>query len=359
MSSPTLSPPEIAALAGDEAAPDLPRLEREAGALEQAGRWEEAEAAYARLFDAALAARDVELVPDAIRGIARSLQCQGRHEEAEEAGLLSWRLAECQGNLRAAARAMNLLATIHHSAERLETAAPLYRAALECAQACRDEELIGLVCANLGVLANIRGDLRGARSLYLESIASAVRSGDRAAAVRAYNNLGIVSADLREWMESELYFARGVEIAQDLGHRPLLAHLFLSRAEPLVHLGEREEALGALARAERLAQEVDDAEILSSVARYRGWIARTDGDLDEAERLLEEALSIAAEHALVLPRAEALREMAKLRRAEGRTRDAVLAVLEARDAFLSLAAARDARKLEEVLVQWVEEGARQ
>src|SRR3712207_8227714 len=48
-------------------------------------------------------------------------------------------------------------------------------------------ETVGLACQNLGVIANIMGDLREARIRYLESIGSAVRSGRKLNEAASYN----------------------------------------------------------------------------------------------------------------------------------------------------------------------------
>src|SRR3712207_9401585 len=80
-------------------------------------------------------------------------------------------------------------------------------------------ETVGLACQNLGVIANIMGDLREARIRYLESIGSAVRSGRKLNEAASYNNLGMVCTDLGEFLEAGLYFDRGLEIAERIGDR--------------------------------------------------------------------------------------------------------------------------------------------
>jgi hypothetical protein len=53
-----------------------------------------------------------------------------------------------------------------------------YEEALQLAYEAGDGVLIGMICQNMGVLANITGDLSEARRCYLECVATTLRTGD-------------------------------------------------------------------------------------------------------------------------------------------------------------------------------------
>ncbi|HEX8359918.1 MAG TPA: tetratricopeptide repeat protein [Longimicrobium sp.] len=324
----------------------------QAAALERTWMWDEAASVYADAFRAAVAARDLPFLVKVLRGESNLRRSQERHDEAEELACLRLEIARRNGLADEEARAMNLLAVLRQCQGDLEGARALYRAALEGARQLRDNELAGVICLNLGAVANTRGEVGEARTLYLESIAASVRSGNRNTAMMAYNNLGMLCADLREWLESDLYFDRGIEIARRLDDRPMLGKLYANNAEPLIHLGELARAATVLRRAEEIATPLGDSATVALSARFRAVLARLAGDFDEADRHLSRAATLAQAEGLALERTEILGGLARLRWEQGRRDEARAALHEARERFAALGAAREIRRLDEVLAAW-------
>ena len=308
---------------------------------EQLGRWEMAARLYSQSFRTAVLAGDVENAADALRGQARVLIQEERFEEAEELVELSREIAERSGLLRSAARAINVLGIIRYRRRDWAGAREYYRRALELALDVGDDDLAGLAAQNTGVIAYVQGDLREARALYLESMGSFVRSGNTGNALLAYNNLGIASADLREWLDAEIYYTRGIELAERQSQSAVLAKLYGNRAEPLIHIGEMEQARETLAKAERAAGAVGDRLALADVERWRSRIAALHGDLDAADRHVAQALELAGDPSL--ERAGALRALALLRHAQGRLHEARDAYTQAEALYASLGAEAHAR----------------
>lgn len=324
-------------------------LRARAEAAERDGDWPAADAAYAALFDAAVRERRLPQAADALRGQARVRQQEERYDEADEFACLSLEIAERNGLRQAAARAVNTCAAIRYLQREYGEARRLFEAALERALDVGDDVLIGWTCLNLGVLANIRGDLREARTRYLEGVASFVRSGNKQNAAQVYNNLGMVCADLQEWMEAEVCFDRGIEIADRLADVPLLAALYANRAEPLLRLRNLAKARESLDRAEQLAAHVDARGTLAEVARFRGMAARAEGGLAEAEAEFERALAIARGAGMELEEAEALREVGDLRRLLGDEEGALQALQRARELFARCDAQADAERVDQMI----------
>lgn len=320
--------------------------------LERAGQWGDAVRLYRQLCEGAIRQGRITDLLRGLNATARMLQMQKCWDEAEEAALLSWTIAE-QNNLeQQSVRAMNILALIRCSQEDITDAAHLWQAALGEARNIGDQLMVGMICQNLGVVANIRGDVREARLLYLECIAASIGVNDDAAAMTAYNNLGMVCADLEEWMEAEIYFTRGIEIAEQLGDTAMLVKLHTNRAEPLIHVGEFAGAEEVLERADRLALEIGDPKARSDVERFRGKIAHRQGEYARAERHLERALEIARDADLDLEIGEVLEEQARLRWSQGRAGAARVLVREARRAYQAVGAARDLARLAKLLQEW-------
>ncbi|CAN5799577.1 hypothetical protein BH23GEM6_BH23GEM6_02620 [soil metagenome] len=191
-----------------------------------------------------------------------------------------------------------------------------------------------------------------ARALYLEAICSWVRSACPSVAATIYNNLGMVCADLEEWMEAEMHFLRGIEIAERSGQPLQLAHLVTGGAEPLIRMGEFETARASLVRAEALATELQDSKILADVFRFKAMIARLEGEYDEAESHLTRALEITEAARTEQELGEALEEMARLRWATQRRGKARMVLREARRVYRSVGAEQDVARLDSTLTSW-------
>ncbi|CAN5691933.1 hypothetical protein BH23GEM8_BH23GEM8_15840 [soil metagenome] len=328
-------------------------LAARAASLEQTGERPEADRAYSALFRSAVQSGCVGDLVDALRGHARIRNSMCEYEEADELARLSWTVASLNGMTAAAARAANICGIIRHAQGDLEAAREIYEQVIELAREAGDDETLGIGCQNLGVVANARGDLWEARALYLEAVCSWVRSPRPHVAANIYNNLGMVCADLEEWMESEVHFLRGIEIAERPGQPQQLAQLSTGRAEPLIRMGEFAAARDSLNRAEALALELDDSRILVDVCRFRGMIARLGGEYDQAEEYLERALAIAESAKTEQEYAEAMEEMARLRWAMDRRGAARVVLREARRIYQSLGAEQDVARLDNTTRDWM------
>jgi tetratricopeptide (TPR) repeat protein len=323
-------------------------LER-AASLERQADWEGADRLYASGFARAVRERRPDAMAGALRRQAEVRRVHRSCEEGEELAWLSLEIAERNGLPLEAARALNQVACTRYAGADFEGARFHFEAALDRGRSVRDGYLVGVACQNLGVLANIRGELMEARSLYLESIAASVRSGDRTTAMLVYHNLGMVCGDLGDWLEAELYFDRGIDLAEREANLPLLARLHVNRAEPLIQLSEFARARESLERASELAERVREPEVAAAVQRFHGVIARLEGNLPLAEAHLERARALAAEGGGDLEFAEATGSLASVRALQGRGEEARALLEEGAAIFRRLGALREVGRLEERL----------
>lgn len=326
-------------------ADDARALAERAGEAEGLGHWDQAARLYSLAFRASVLDRDIASAADALRGQARVRNHQRRFDEAEELAQLSLVIAEQNGLRQAAARALNVLGLILQSRGSWEQASTYFPQALEMALDLGDDDLAGLACLNAGVIASSMGNLREARTLYLESIGSFVRSGNSLHALIAYNNLGLTSVELREWLDAEVYFGRGMEIGERLSHSPFLARLYCNRAEPLIQVGELGRARASLIQAEATATSVGDRAVLAEVYRYLGWVSAAEGDVEAADKHLERALQTANDSSLALERGKALQQLARLREQVGRLPEARELYLQAQEIFLAIGAEQYVRTM--------------
>ena len=331
---------------------ELARIAADAARAEHAADTDGAFTAYQRLFWAALGEKEMGAAADALRGQSRVCQHRKRFEEAEEFAQLSLEISRCAGQAKTFARALNTLAVVRFLQRDWAGAADFYAEALNYATDCGDDALVGWTCQNLGVIANLRGDFRQARALYLESVAASVRSADPTTAIAAYNSLGMICSDLREWTEALLYFDRGLELTKQLGDPILEAKMLANRAEPLVLLGEIPEALRTLARAESLALRHDDRQTLADVNRFRAMISRETNRYEEAEEYIARAAELAATEDLALEKTETMEEMARLRWRQGRIGAARATAREAIREYERLGAEQNAAVVRRLLDEW-------
>jgi tetratricopeptide (TPR) repeat protein len=326
--------------------PDAAALTAQALREERLGHWDESAALFAQSFRAAMLAGEPAAAADALRGQARIRLQQRRYDEAGELADLSREIAGRHGETRAVARGTNVLALVRYACGDLDGAREMHEAALNLAVDVGDDELIGMACLNLGVVASVQGDLRGARVRFLESIGSSVRSGDKRSELMAYNNLGGLSGILQEWMEAQVYLDRGIEIAQRIGDQAPLARLSINRAEALIQLGETQRARDSLEECARLAAHLADREVAADLVRLGGMLARAEGAVDEARRLLREAIDLSLAGGLDFKRAESLREMGLLLAQTGEDAEADRCLAAARRLFAGMGATHQAAQVD-------------
>ena len=153
-------------------------------------------------------------------------------------------------------------------------------------------------------------------------------------------------------MEAEVYFDRGIEMAEQLADLPALIRMLANRAEPLIHVGELARAEASLTKAARLVARIDDSGARVDIARFRAVIAQHEDDFQAADRHLTAALTQAVGEGLKLERAESLEEIARLRHRQNRIGDALSAAEAAGELFASLSARRDLARVEALLEEW-------
>jgi putative nucleotidyltransferase with HDIG domain len=306
---------------------------------ERSGSIVEALEGYERTVEAADRAGDMEALAEALRrqGVARHVR--GEIERARELCERSYAVAMAIGLNVAAGEALNALAGFDIERGEHQAARQGFERALTLGGV--DAGLRARAHQNLGILANIHGDLGEAIACYQLSLGAFQSAGDERGCALAYNNLGMASADGLAWDAAQRYFDAALDIADRLGDVPLRGLCLLNSTE--VHL-----AAGAHARARATAEEalaifegLGDAASCASAQRFLGMIDRESGD-ERAESRLRTAVGLARRAAVPLEEAESLRELARLHQARRSGREALECLGAARRLFGSLDARRDA-----------------
>jgi putative nucleotidyltransferase with HDIG domain len=325
--------------------PPTSALFEQGAAQERAGLWSDATRTYERVFRERLDAGDAAGLVEAVIKQGHCQRQGGDTELAADLFDLALTLADLHDSPHIAGRALNGFGLLAQAAGNLAEAERFYRMAREAGMRAREEMLLGQTEQNLGIIANIRGNLQEALAHYLAGLEHLERApSDSGVAlsgqVAALNNLGMLHIDLGELHAADHYFQRALELCRQIGDvvREGLVHinrveLFLVRGQPDL---ARESCDYGFEIFSRLNDEYNQAEAL----KFYGIIYRETGKLHLAGNHLRQAISVAARNNPLLE-AEAQRELSLVLRAQARNREALEALNRAHTLFTSLQARND------------------
>jgi putative nucleotidyltransferase with HDIG domain len=243
------------------------------------------------------------------------------------------------GELLAAAEAANATALVHLEAGEPEEAQRIL--ALALALGAEHGELRGRIEQNLGVLANIQGDVDGAIAHYGRSLEAFTLAGDQRGCAIAYHNLGMANADHERWDDAERYYRESLTIADTQGDAYLRGLNLLNRTEVLLARQRYQPARESVEEALRVFDQLGARDKKAGAYTYLGMLFRETGNSALAEARLRTAMELAREAGSVLNEAEATREMALLHQSLGRNQDALRMLNTAHRLFRRLDARRD------------------
>jgi putative nucleotidyltransferase with HDIG domain len=288
---------------------------------ERSGSLTEAISSYEATIAAAERSGEPATLAEALRRLAIVRHHRDERSRARSLCKRSLEIAEEIGNDMLSAEALNTLGGMDLTSGSLEDARRLFMQALERGGAHR--ELRARVEQNLGIVANIQGELYEALTRYERSLAAYKAAGDDQGCAIAYHNLGKASFDRGQLDAADGYFKESLAIADRLDDAYLKGLCLANHAA--VDLARqryeqaREHAENALALFDRLGANG------AKVDAYRviGMVYRDTGRLALAESRLLSAIETAARAASVLGEAESSRELALLYQAMGRNQEAL------------------------------------
>ncbi|HEY6209877.1 MAG TPA: HD domain-containing phosphohydrolase [Gemmatimonadales bacterium] len=318
---------------GEARAPDLvgprragerraaPDLLREAGERERAGCLPEAIERYESAIAAAEEDGEQRVLAEALRRLAILRHHRDEAALARRLCRRSHEVARQIGDDILIAEALNTLGGLDLTAGSLEDARNMFLQALELGGSSR--ALRARVEQNLGILANIQGQLDEALTRYGRSLEAYRGCGDEHGCAIAYHNLGMASADRELFNEAEAYFRASRAIADRTGDVYLQGLCLVNHAEVDVARqrfeNARQNAEAALALFDQLGARGPKA----GAYRVLGMVYRETGRPGLAESRLRSAIELAVTSGSVLNEAEASRELALLYQAMGRNQEAL------------------------------------
>lgn len=314
-------------------------LLKDARGRETSGCMSEAIARYESVITAAERSGEEEVLVEALRRVAVVRHQQGDHVRARVDCRRSYGLARALGHDLLAAEALNTLGGLDLTTGFLEDARRAFIRALELGG--EDRALRARVEQNLGILANIQGELDEAAMRYSSSLDAYRACEDWHGCAIAYNNLGMVHADRAQWLEAERYYEKAHALATRGGDRYLQALCLVNRGEVDIARQRYEDARRAAEEALMLFAELGASHAKADAYRILGMVYRETGRPTLSEARLRTAIDLGAESGSVLSQADAQRELAVLCQSTGRNQDALRCLHAAHRLFKRLDARVD------------------
>lgn len=306
---------------------------------ERAGDIADAINRYEAAIAAAERAGEHAILAEALRRLGILRRHRDEPDRARELCHRSYEVARGIGNNVLAAEALNTLGGLDLAAGSLEDAAQMFLRALELGGSSR--RLRARVQQNLGIVANIQGDLTEAMARYERSLAAYRDCGDMPGCAIAYHNLGMVSADRGRLDAADCYFRESRTLAERVGDVYLQALCLVNQGEVDVARQRFEDAREKAERALTLFDQLGARGAKADAYRVIGMVYRETGRHALAEARLSSAIALAAGAGSVLNEAEASRELALLYQAMGRNQDALRLLSAAHRLFRRLDARVD------------------
>ena len=321
--------------------PSVDTLIQQAQLAEREGRRDDARSLYERALYALRRAKDGALASSILRWIGRTYQVDADADAALDCLEAALAVGQLAGDPAAIGHAINVQAIVHWQSGALEKAEELHLEARAHAIDAGETRLAAMTAQNLGVIANIRGDLEKTLRYYRTSLAEFRTLGAPKEVCVALNNMGCLCTDLGRWDDAARAFEEAVQIAEALGDVPARIMLEVNRAELEIGRSNYPAARTACELAVRLATQSHDDHALGELEKHLGTVDRELGQFAVAEEHFERAQAIATERRDMLLSAETAREHAELCRRQGRHRDAMVHLNRGHRIFTQLRAKRD------------------
>ncbi|PYO42346.1 MAG: hypothetical protein DMD29_03730 [Gemmatimonadetes bacterium] len=317
----TLAPPSSGAPPAAAGARRGGELLHEARERERAGCIPEAIECYESAIALAEQGEEQTVLAEALRRLAVLRHHGNESARARELCRRSLTVARSIGSDVLAAEALNTVGGLDLTTGSLDDARKSFLEALDVGG--RSRELRARVEQNLGILANIQGDLDEALTRYERSLEAYRDAGDEHGCAIAYHNLGMASADLGLYPEADKYFLESRALAERSRDVYLQGLCLVNQAEVDVARQRFENARNNAEAALALFDQLGARRPKADAYRVLGMVYRETGRPSLAESRLRSAIELSVANGSVLGEAEASHELALLYQAMGRNQKAL------------------------------------
>lgn len=294
---------------------------------------------YERAIQEAERTNEQRLLAEALRRLAVVRHERHENDVARQLCDRSLAVAESMNSFELASEALNTLGCMLLRIGVLGDAESVFKRALGHPDVSRG--LRARIERNLGIVANIQGDLEEARRRYSQSLDESQAVGDEHGCAHALHNLGIVNTHLNQLAEADTFFTKSFAIAERAGDLRLRGLCLLNHADLETTRQRFEDARQKAEASLAIFDQLGARGQKSAAYRVIGVVYRETGKLALAESRLRSAISLAEDAGAALPEAEATRDLAITYQAMGRNQEALLLLNRSHSLFRRLDARRD------------------
>src|SRR5260370_31346600 len=276
-------------------------------------------------FEAAIATAERTgertVLAEALRRLAVVRHHRNEAAAASELCHRSYTVACEQGSDFLAAEALNTLGGLDLRSGKLDDARAHFLQALE--RGGKAPELLARIEQNLGILANIKGEIGAAVSHYERAVEWYLATNDEHGCANAYVNLGIAHTDLRQYDWADSYLSKSFEIAQHAGDLYLQGLCLVNLAQARFERARYEEARRNAEAALSIFDQLEDRSGKSAAYRTIGAVYRDTARPALPEPRLRQAIELAVSAGSILNEAGGSPELGLVMPARGRQHDAL------------------------------------
>ncbi len=249
--------------------------------------------------------------------------------------------AEASGDRRALVSVLNTRAGTLFNLGELDQAEALFERVRDYGVVFGDRKLQAIAEQNLGSVASIRGDGEMALSRFHSSLMHYEALGERAYVGPLLNNIGRLQLELGAQVDASRTLDRARDVLKEEGDRHHLTIVEVNRARVLLRGGQVDDAVRTSERALQIADGSGDTRWLADIHLTRGQVRLELGLHQEALACLALADELARGREDPKLMADVALAQARGFRMDGKNRETLQRLNEARGLFEQLKARRD------------------
>ncbi|MCG8604056.1 tetratricopeptide repeat protein [bacterium] len=261
---------------------------------EEAGRWEESQAAYKALLEQSQDPSDDQTRLSALNSIGRVYAKLGDWEKALENYTSCISIIEEYKIDSKLNEVYNSIGIIYYEMGDLTKAEQYFQ------QTIQEEDknnkgqanFKGNALINLGIIASIRGDYDQALENYQNALSIFRQGDDRQNQARIYHNIGLTHSNKGDYEESIEAFEKSLDLADGLEDKLLRALIHLNMGKAFANKGELNQATRYVEKALKMFKVMGDIVNVAEVYHVFGIIQAQKGNPSEAELFLNQSISM-------------------------------------------------------------------
>jgi tetratricopeptide (TPR) repeat protein len=262
------------------------------------GKFNEALAIYGEIIILSDASNNSTVAKcEAIKNIGHIYSRQGKWDRADEYYKQVIDLYEQHNNLPQVANIYNNLGYNAAMQGNFSQAEEYHQRAIQIGQECNVMWLIADAHNSLGIIASVQSKWDEAMENFENAIAiydgvDDLQPDDRRCIAQTYHNSAMAYVDCEEWEEAGRFYQEATGIAEELGDLPLMASIYINRAEFFLNLASMAMAKTYCQKAWEIFGTLEDKLGLAEAHKLYGRIYRREQDWSAAEAYFNESISI-------------------------------------------------------------------